>query len=191
MRLVGLLSRAATVWRRSIQARVVVSTLLLSAVVVTLVGIVLLRQITDGLVAGKTRTVVAEATRGAQEAQTRLEGAPGTEFDSADQLGQLVAGLVARGDVQGYDVVLDGPLGQGEETIAGTAGTFKSPDVLTESIPDDLRRTVESRAGTSYTYARLRYEAGSERNEVPGVVAGSRIGCPATGGPTRCTTSSR
>jgi len=46
MRLVGPLRRAATFWRRSIQARVVVSTLVLSAVVVTLVGWVLIRQIT-------------------------------------------------------------------------------------------------------------------------------------------------
>ena len=41
----GLLRSTATVWRRSIQARVVLSTVLLSAVVVTLVGWTLTRQI--------------------------------------------------------------------------------------------------------------------------------------------------
>ena len=55
------LRRAVTVWRRSIQARVVISTLLLSAVVVSLVGWVLLQQITDGLVHRKTESSVAEA----------------------------------------------------------------------------------------------------------------------------------
>ena len=46
----GPFHRAATFWRRSIQARVVLSTVLLSALVVSLVGWMLLRQIIDGLV---------------------------------------------------------------------------------------------------------------------------------------------
>ncbi len=183
MRLVGLLRRAATFWRRSIQARVVVSTLLLSAVVVTLVGWVLMRQITDGLVAGKTNTSVAEATRGAYDAQSRLEGAAGTEFDSAAQLAQLVAGMVARGDVQGYDVVLDGPVpGTGEEPAAGSGGTFKSPDVLIDSIPARLRGVVETSAGTSWTYATLDYEVTSGRPPVPGIVTGTQVEVPSDGG---------
>ncbi|MGH3331116.1 MAG: MtrAB system histidine kinase MtrB, partial [Nocardioidaceae bacterium] len=62
------------------------STLLLSAVVVSLVGWVLLRQITDGLVTSKTDASVADASRGALEAQSRLSAASGTEFDSSAQL---------------------------------------------------------------------------------------------------------
>ena len=191
---VAPLRRAATFWQRSIQARVVVSTLVLSAVVVTLVGWVLMRQITDGLVAGKTNTSVAEATRGAYDAQSRLEGAPGTEFDSTAQLGQLVAGIVARGDVQGYAVVLDGPV---DGPVAGPAsggedgsmsadgetagGTFKSPDVLTSSIPARLRDVVETSSGTSWTYATIDYEPGSGRRDVPGIVAGSQVEVPSDG----------
>jgi two-component system sensor histidine kinase MtrB len=183
MRLVRPLRRAATFWRRSIQARVVVSTLVLSAVVVTLVGWVLMRQITDGLVASKTNTSVAEATRGAYEAQSRLEGAPGTEFDPNAQLGQLVAGIVARGDVQGYDVVLDGPVaGTSEASTAGSGGTFKSPDVLTTSVPERLREVVETQSGTSWTYSTIAYELGSDRPEVPAVVAGSQVEVPSDGG---------
>jgi two-component system sensor histidine kinase MtrB len=48
-----------TFWRRSVQARVVVSTLVLSTVVITLVGWVLLRQVSDGLVDEKTTSSVA------------------------------------------------------------------------------------------------------------------------------------
>lgn len=183
MRLVGLLRRAATFWQRSIQARVVMSTLLLSAVVVTLVGLVLLRQITDGLVAGKTNSSVAEATRGAYEAQSRLGSVPGTEFDSAGQLAQLVAGIVARGDVRGYDVVLDGPVaGTGEPATVGSGGTFKSPDVVAASIPDRLRDVVESTAGTSWTYTTISYESESDRQQSPGIVAGSQVEVPSDGG---------
>ncbi len=187
---VAPLRRAATFWQRSIQARVVISTLLLSAVVVTLVGWVLMRQVTDGLVAGKTNTSVAEATRGAYDAQSRLEGAPGTEFDSTAQLAQLVAGIVARGDVQGYDVVLDGPVdgagvaavtSPGEGPVAGSGGTFKSPDVLTSSIPARLRDVVETTSGTSWTYSTIAYENGSGRPDVAGVVAGTQVEVPSDG----------
>ena len=183
MRLMGLLGRAVTFWQRSIQARVVLSTLVLSAVVVTLVGWVLMRQITDGLVTSKTNTSVAEATRGAYDAQSRLEGAPGTEFDTSAQLAQLVAGIVARGDVQGYDVVLDGPVpGTSLGTTPASGGTFKSPDVLTTSIPDRLRDVVESTPGTSWTYTEITYERGSGRPRVPGVIAGAQIDVPSDGG---------
>jgi two-component system sensor histidine kinase MtrB len=183
MRLVGLVRRAATFWQRSIQARVVVSTLLLSAVVVTLVGWVLMRQITDGLVASKTNAAVAEATRGAYDAQSRLDGVPGTEFDSGAQLAQLVAGMVVRGEMQGYDVVLDGPLpGTTEAVTTGSGGTFKTPDVMTESIPDRLRDVVADSVGTSWTYATITYEPGTGRAEVPGIVAGSQVEVPSDGG---------
>jgi two-component system sensor histidine kinase MtrB len=183
MRLVGPLGRAATFWQRSIQARVVLNTLVLSAVVVTLVGWVLMRQVTDGLVAGKTNLSVAEATRGAYDAQSRLEGAPGTEFDTSAQLAQLVAGIVARGDVQGYDVVLDGPVpGTSLGTTPASGGTFKSPDVLTASIPERLRDVVETTPGTSWTYTEIAYEPGSGRQRVPGVVAGSQVDVPSDGG---------
>ena len=182
MRLVRPLRRAATFWQRSIQARVVLSTLLLSAVVVSLVGWVLLRQITDGLVASKTASSVADATRGAVEAQARLESVPGTEFDSSAQLAQLVAGIVARGDVQGYDVVLDGPIpGTSDVAVAGS-GTYKSPDVATVSVPETLREVVADTSGTSWTYTTIRYERDSGQQPVPGVVAGSQLDVPADGG---------
>ena len=42
----GPLHGVVTLWRRSIQARVVISTVLLSALVVSLVGWTLLRQVT-------------------------------------------------------------------------------------------------------------------------------------------------
>jgi two-component system sensor histidine kinase MtrB len=183
MAVLGPLRRAATFWQRSIQARVVVSTLLLSALVVTLVGWVLLRQITDGLVASRTNAAVAEAARGAYDAQNRLEGVPGTEFDSGAQLAQLVAGMVVRGEMQEYDVVLDGPLpGTAEATSTGSGGTFKSPDVTVASVPDRLREVVATQRGTSWTYATIGYEPGSGRGPVPGIVAGTQVEVPSDGG---------
>ncbi len=179
---VGLLRRAATSWRRSIQARVVISTLLLSAVVVTLVGWVLLRQVADGLVASKTEASIGEAARGTVEAQERLSAASGTDFDSSAQLGQLAATIVSRGDVQGFDAVLTGPLAGSSDALAAGSGTRKSPGLATDSVPQRLRETVESEPGTSWTYTSIRYESDTGQRSVPGIVAGSQITLPADGG---------
>jgi two-component system sensor histidine kinase MtrB len=178
------LRRAATVWRRSIQARVVISTLLLSAVVVSLVGWVLLQQITDGLVKSKTDSAVDETTRATAEAQRRLSAANGNDFDAGTQLTQLVATLVSRGSVQGYEIVLTGPIAGSSSGVAAGAGTSNTPGVRSDSIPEQLRSTVErgDAAETSYTYTTIRYTAGTGRPAVPGVVTGSQVTLPADGG---------
>ena len=171
-------------WRRSIQARVVISTLLLSTLVVSLVGWMLLGQITDGLVDAKTKSSIAEAARGAQDAQRRLSGASGTEFDSSSQLTQLVASIVQRGSVQGYDVVLTGPVAGSSPGIAAGSSTRNTQGVRSDSIPDELRRRVElpTASGVSWTYSELRYAESTGRPAVPGVVTGAPITLPSDGG---------
>jgi two-component system sensor histidine kinase MtrB len=180
----GPIRRAATIWRRSIQARVVISTLVLSAVVVSLVGWVLMRQVTDGLVASKTQSSVAEATRGSLDAQRRLSAASGTDFDSNTQLTQLVASIVSRGAVQGYDVVITGPIAGSSQGISAGSGTRKTPGLLDDSVPQRLRNMLENRTrpGTSWTFTRIEYEPGTDKPAVPGVVAGSQLTLPADGG---------
>ncbi|MDQ3615966.1 MAG: MtrAB system histidine kinase MtrB [Actinomycetota bacterium] len=159
-----------------------ISTLLLSAVVVSLVGWVLLRQITDGLVESKTEASVAEASRGTAEAQERLSGTSGTDPDSAAQLSQLATTIVSRGEVQGFDVVLTGPVAGTTDGLAAGSGTRKSPGVLTDSIPAGLREVAANQAGTSWTYTRIRYEDDTGLPVVPGIVTGSQIALPADGG---------
>ncbi|HET7385255.1 MAG TPA: MtrAB system histidine kinase MtrB [Nocardioidaceae bacterium] len=170
--------RAVTIWRRSIQARVVISTLLISAVVVTLVGWVLLRQVTDGLVSGRTASAVAEASRATLDAQQRLSAASGTDFDSSAQL----RSIVTRGSVQGYDVVLTGPIAGTSQAVAAGSGTRSTLGVRPDSVPQRLRRVVErpDRTGTSWTYAPIRFDSG--RSSTPGIVAGAQLTLPADGG---------
>jgi two-component system sensor histidine kinase MtrB len=179
------LRRAVTVWRRSIQARVVISTLLLSAVVVSLVGWVLLQQITSGLLENKTESSVAEAARATADAQTRLSAADGNDFDSTTRITQLVSTLVSRGTVQGYEIVLRGPIaGSGTSTTTTGAGTSSTPGVLASSVPRRLRADVEDSTAdvTSYTYATIRYATGTGRAPVRGIVTGSQVMLPADGG---------
>ncbi|MGZ4581726.1 MAG: MtrAB system histidine kinase MtrB [Nocardioidaceae bacterium] len=175
-----LVRRAATVWRRSIQARVVISTLLLSALVVILVGWVLMRQITDGLVHGKAIASVAEANRGLVEAESRLAGVSGTNFDANAQL----TSIVARGSVQGYDVVLSGPISSSSRGLATGSGTLKTPGVRADSVPARLRATVDKsvEGGISWTFTKIRYERRVYRSATPGVVTGTQLTLPADGG---------
>ena len=67
--------RALTFWRRSIQARVVASTVVLSAVVVTAVGWVLLQQTQQGLLDHRVDAVLAEVDTAMADANEQLDGA--------------------------------------------------------------------------------------------------------------------
>jgi two-component system, OmpR family, sensor histidine kinase MtrB len=175
--------RAATIWRRSIQARVVISILLLSAVVVSLVGWVLLSQITSGLVRSKTDSSVAEAGRATADAQSRLSATEGNDFDSSTQISQLVSSLVSRGTVQGYEIVLRGPISGSSARATAGAATSSTPGVLAQSIPRRLREDVESGGDEmSYTYSTIRYAPETGRPPVRGVVTGSQVTLPAGGG---------
>ncbi|MGH8966207.1 MAG: HAMP domain-containing protein, partial [Actinomycetes bacterium] len=158
------------------------STLLLAAVVVSLVGWVLLSQITDGLVDSKTDSSVAEAVRGTIEAQERLSAASSTDFDSSTQLGQLVEILVSRGDVQGFEVLLAGPVAGTSEGLATGSGTRGTPGLDISSVPVRLQEVVEQGPGTSWTYAPISYVNDPDKPTVPGVIAGSQITLPSDGG---------
>ncbi|HSV39477.1 MAG TPA: MtrAB system histidine kinase MtrB [Nocardioidaceae bacterium] len=178
------LRRVASIWRRSIQARVVLSTVLLSAVVVSIVGWTLMRQINDGLVSSRADLSVAEAIRSTQEAERVLVAASTRDFDASSQLSQLVAKMVERGNQQGYDVVIAGPITRDQEGAVRSGGVSRTPGVLPESVPANLTAQVQdtSSTGTSWTYARIRYRDDTGKVPVPGVAAGSRLVLPADGG---------
>ncbi len=178
----GLLRTATTFWRRSIQARVVLSTVLLSAVVVTLVGWTLTQQITDGLAKDRVRAAVAESGRTSTDVQSSLSAAT-SDFDANAQLPALVSGVVSRGSVRGYDAVVVGPLeGPSRGTTLG-GGEFFTPGLQVGSVPSRLQSVVEEVGGSgSWTFTRIRYDSDSGREDVPGVVVGTRLVLPSDGG---------
>jgi two-component system sensor histidine kinase MtrB len=178
---VGSLGRAVTVWRRSIQARVVISTVLLSAVVVSLVGWTLMQQITDGLVRDRVDAAVAEAARSSNDVQSSLSAAP-YDVDVGSQLPSLVSTVVSRGAVRGYDVALIGPF-TGSDTVPVLGGEFSTPGLLLSSVPDRLRATVEEPEGpvTSWTFTEIQRTGEGSGAPVPGVAVGTRLVVPADG----------
>ena len=179
-RWLGRVLRATTyAWRRSVQARVVISTLLLGALVVALVGWLLLRSVAEGLVGDKAKASVAQAEAGFGEARLELApGAAGATASESEALTSLVATLANRGgEARNYEVVLVGPLDQDANGIG--RGSRTSSELEPSSVPVNLRDDVESAAGTYWTYTELTYD--TDRADEPAVAVGSQLTVPGTG----------
>ena len=107
-------SNALHLWRRSLRIRVVTAIVVLSAVVVGSVGFMVMRQISSGLVKGRVDSSVAEARTETSTARELLNSAGGSDYDPETQLRLLAENLVSRGEVKGFDVVVRGPVGDGQ-----------------------------------------------------------------------------
>ncbi len=165
-------------WRRSLQVRVVASTVVLSVVVVLLVGGFLLSRITDGLLQAKTDAALLEASTGAAGAQSRFDTAERTDSSSLIQLvDSLVSGLASGGGQAGLNevVLLRSPAGPSVSVALDRA----SNEVEASSIPSRLRRAVEAQQRQQWTRAPMRYTDG--RPPVPGLVVGTPVRVPGAG----------
>src|SRR5699024_5348578 len=100
---------ARRLWRRSLQMRVIASTVVLCGVVVVLAGWALLDNIAHGLAENRRDAAIAQARTGYNTAQARLDAAvesPGDSTQSAS-LTQLVDSLTAASPKSRvYDMVL-------------------------------------------------------------------------------------
>jgi two-component system sensor histidine kinase MtrB len=175
------LRRGLTFWRRSIQARVVVSTLLLSAVVVTAVGWFLLRQVEQGLVDHRVASVLADVGNETTQLRAGLASAPGTETDAAAQARDLVNPIITSGYARGFDVVLAGP-GSGGETISQRGAPLYSYQGDVASIPQSLVSHFDSpETGAAWTYTTITTTVSGHTSSSPGIVVGTQLHLPADG----------
>jgi len=168
----GALRRGLTFWRRSIQARVVVSTVLLSAIVVTAVGWFLLRQVEQGLVDDRVAAVLSEVANENVQSENRLAAALGTETDGLQQSQDFFTSINSSGQTRGFHVVMTG---------RGVSATVKR-DV--ESVPQSLIRHFDTRQDTSaqaaWTFTTLHSStARGAPTEQPGIVVGTVVLIPA------------
>jgi two-component system sensor histidine kinase MtrB len=165
-------------WRRSVQARVVVSTVLLSAVVVGIVGAFLIQQTRDGLLEHRVDAVVGEAEGETEAARTRLGATFGFDVDESQQQQDLVGPIIVRGATRGFAVVLSPPIGEDSRLADGGAKFTQGLDL--SSVPENLEAKFDSLSPTSWTYTDIR----TTREipglpEGPGVVVGSQVRLPA------------
>ncbi|HEY0888853.1 MAG TPA: MtrAB system histidine kinase MtrB [Nocardioides sp.] len=173
--------RTLTFWRRSIQARVVVSTLVLSSVAVSVVGWFLLQQVREGLLEHRVDAVVAESSTEMQDARQRLSAASAVDVDSSGQQRDLVEPIIQRGTSRGFSVVMAGPVEPGRGRIADGGAEF-SPGLDTSSVPAVLEEHFATASGPAWTYGEIRRTTadGTVLAE-PGVVVGSQVELPADG----------
>jgi two-component system sensor histidine kinase MtrB len=133
-------------WRRSLQTRVVVTTLVASGVVVLLLASLLLGQVGSGLVSAKTRVSLTEAESGLAQAQEETNSKPGGNPQALEnQLQKIAQKLSLRGQSgDQYSIVL----------VASRccAKAFATQGVLPSDVPASLVQKLSRGAPSAYTY---------------------------------------
>ncbi len=166
-----------SLWRRSLQTRVVTSTIVLSALAIGLTGWVLLSTVASELAENRREVAVAEARSGFQYAQDQLDAAVDTEAaPQSEALTQMVDSLTAaRGTARTYELVLKGPL-SGDDSV----GPVRSSSAMsTSTLPSGLVDRVQGRSGTYWQFSDLSLTDTADREPV--VVVGRQLRAPGTG----------
>lgn len=172
-------------WRRNIQLKIVVTTLLMSLGVVLLLGFVVIGQVRNGLLDAKVKASQSQATGGFSVAKQKADATAtangdagsGTDDRPSKNVSQWMSDLVvslSSGGQGAFDVV----------TLSSTAGSSgaglgprSSGDVdPTVSVPDDLRARVDSSTTAAQRYTRVVYKDGTDSQ--PALVIGKQINDP-------------
>ena len=143
--------------------------------VVGALGLLLLSNVTTGLLEAKERSAVGEASAGLGEAQRLLDAADtGPSTPSPSRLvDSVVTSLATRaGSPATFDVLL---LSSRSDVGAPERGTNL---VSVSSIPPDLRSAVTESQRQSWTFTEIRFLDG---RSVPGFVVGAPLTIPTVG----------
>jgi two-component system, OmpR family, sensor histidine kinase MtrB len=172
----GRLWRLSDRWRRSLQLRVVTATLVLSAVVVSVLGYVLTQHLVTELYADKVQSSVNIVDAGLASASgvTAFDESPGSS--TAQAMHNLAQQLASTG-VTPYALVVTLPTrDQGPPVYSGgySIGFFGTP-----ILPQALVKRVQ--AANSAQHAPLEYwtsmaVVGSGSSRVPGLLIGASFG---------------
>lgn len=163
-------------WRRSLQLRVVVTTMLLGLLVVSALGGFLAQQISRGLFEARTEGAQVEAARAAADLQDSFDNATATDPANLDLLVQQVLRLRLRGvgsDEVGM-LLLPGP--DAEEPGLSPVAT---QGFHTSDVPAALRAAVASSDAQQLTPMAM---PGSD-GQVPALAIGSTVQAPGVLGP--------
>ena len=152
-------------WRGSLQLRVAATTLVVSALVTVLLGVVLLHQIRNGLLDAKTRASVSQFDFGLQQAVNQFNAAanPPGENSIRTTAFDLMTALGARSsEPSSYGVAL-----LSTDNVSDTAETFS-----VDSIPASLREVVTQQAREAWAYTTVTADDGSRQ---PALVIGAPV----------------
>ncbi|GLZ03868.1 hypothetical protein Acsp03_13340 [Actinomadura sp. NBRC 104412] len=164
----GAVRRAYARWRRSIQLRVVTSTLCISAIVVAILGLFLMQQITTALMDGKIKAAQLQLNEGLGAVERDL-GSPPSSADADRRLESVLNGLKSRSGPSGlYEVYI-------RDVREPYFDGFATNELRQESVPQRLRDEVaKGPPGTrNHTFGRLSYIG---RPSEPGLIVGGKAG---------------
>ncbi|GAA5039510.1 MtrAB system histidine kinase MtrB [Streptomyces siamensis] len=172
-------------WRRNIQLKIVVTTLLMSLGVVLLLGFVVIGQVRNGLLDAKVKASQSQATGGFSVAKQKADAAvtaDGDDGSSADgrpskNVGQWMSDLVvslSSGGQGAFDVVTLSSSAAGGG--AGLGPRYSGDVDPTVSVPASLRERLDSNTLAAQSYTRVVYKDG--RPSQPALVIGKQVNDP-------------
>jgi two-component system sensor histidine kinase MtrB len=171
-------------WRRNIQLKVVVTTLLMSLGVVLLLGFVVIGQVRNGLLDAKVKASQSQATGGFAVAKQKADeaasgtGDEGTTVDGrpAQNVIQWMSDLVeslSSGGQGAFDVVT---LPAGNDSGSGRGPRASGNVVASSSVPEALRTRVDDDTTAAQSYTRIVYDA--DKDSQPALVIGKQVNDP-------------
>ena len=163
-------------WRRSLSLRIVATTLVVSAVLVAILGVLLLQQVGRGLLEAKRKASLAEVAAGVSAAQSQLNQTPAA---TAAELDPLLESLVNQLSSRGSGVFSVALLSTSDMSTGFDSGNVRA------AIPPRLRQVVVRRQAEASTYVRL-----SAAPSAPGLPGGGPTGALIVGAPLAARTTS-
>ncbi|MFF0228024.1 MtrAB system histidine kinase MtrB [Streptomyces sp. NPDC004629] len=171
-------------WRRNIQLKVVVTTLLMSLGVVLLLGFVVIGQVRNGLLDAKVKASQSQATGGFAVAKQKSDEAASSTGDEASAVDsrqsqnviQWMSDLVeslSSGGQGAFDVVT---LPAGDESGGGRSPRGSGYVDPSASVPVDLRTRVHTSTTAAQSYTRIVYSNGKASQ--PALVIGKQVNDP-------------
>ncbi|MGW5974755.1 MtrAB system histidine kinase MtrB [Streptomyces sp. NPDC055186] len=171
-------------WRRNIQLKVVVTTLLMSLGVVLLLGLVVIGQVRNGLLDAKVKASQIQATGGFAVAKQQADEAASGAGEDAVAVGdrssqsviQWMSDLVeslSSGGQGAFDVVT---LPMGDESGGGRGPRASGHVDPSQSVPGDLRARLDTNPSAAQRYTRIVYSNGADSQ--PGLVIGKQVNDP-------------
>ncbi|MFB9510689.1 MtrAB system histidine kinase MtrB [Streptomyces aurantiacus] len=172
-------------WRRNIQLKVVVTTLLMSLGVVLLLGFVVIGQVRNGLLDAKVKASQSQATGGFTVAKQEADSAMGADGDdrsgSGDNPVQNVSGWMnslveslSSGGQGAFSVVTLATTTADSSRALGPRGSgYVNPSI---SVPQNLRERVDAGRGATQSYTRIVYTNSQESQ--PALIIGTQVNDP-------------
>lgn len=160
-------------WRRSLQVRIVSTTLLSSLIVIGLLGWLLVAQVTSGLLDSRRQSALSEARAGLLEAESIVTVTQSVR--ESQPIDVIVSSLAERA---GTPALFDVLLLTAPQELAVQGPQRGTNQVAVSSVPEEMRAEIATEPGQYWMYHPIRYLDGRES---PGLLVGAPLDVPTLG----------